>query len=58
VTDFQNTMDKVKEVTIFDKENITKKVKKNNPGIERYAEKIDTLVFKEMYNTYKNKYNE
>ena len=51
-------MDKVKEVTIFDKENITKKVKKNNPGIERYAEKIDTLFFKEMYNTYKNKYNE
>ena len=51
-------MDKVKEVTIFDKENVTKKVKKNNPGIERYAEKIDTLVFKEMYNTYKNKYNE
>ena len=35
-----------------------KKLKKNNPGMERYAEKIDTLVFNEMYNTYKNKYNE
>ena len=57
-TDFQNTMDKVKEVTIFDKENVTKKVKKNNPGMERYPEKIDALVFKEMYNTYKDKYNE
>ena len=51
-------MDKVKEVTIFDKENVTKKVKKNNPGMERYPEKIDALVFKEMYNTYKDKYNE
>ena len=56
--DFQNTMDKVKEATIFQKENVIKKVKKNNPGMERYPEKIDALVFKEMYHTYKDKYNE
>lgn len=56
--DFQNMMDKVKEITVFDKENVIKKVKRNNPGMERYPEKIDALVFKEMYNTYKDKYNE
>ena len=56
--DYQNMMDKVKEATIFEKENVTKKVKKNNPGMEHYPEKIDALVFKEMYNTYKDKYNE
>ena len=56
--DFQNTMDKVKEATIFEKENVIKKVKRNNPGMERYPEKIDALVFREMYNTYKDKYNE
>ena len=56
--DYQKTMDKVKEATIFDKENVIKKVKRNNPGMERYPEKIDALVFKEMYNTYKDKYNE
>ena len=56
--DFQNTMDKVKEATVFEKENVIKKVKKNNPGMERYPEKIDAIVFREMYNTYKDKYNE
>ena len=56
--DFQNTMDKVKEATVFEKEKVLKKVKKNNPGMERYPEKIDALVFKDMYNTYKDKYNE
>ena len=56
--DFENTMDKVKEATVFEKENVIKKVKKNNPGMERYPEKIDEIVFREMYNTYKDKYNE
>jgi hypothetical protein len=56
--DFQNTMDKVKEVTIFDKENVEKKVKKNNPGMEKYPEKINAIVFKELYGTYRDKYNE
>ena len=56
--DFENTMDKVKEATVFEKEIVIKKVKKNNPGMERYPEKIDAIVFREMYNTYKDKYNE
>ena len=56
--DFENTMEKVKEATVFEKENVIKKVKKNNPGMERYPEKIDAIVFREMYNTYKDKYNE
>ena len=56
--DFQDTMDKVKEITIFDKENVEKTVKKNNPGMEKYPEKINALVFKELYGTYKDKYNE
>ena len=56
--DFENIMDKVKEATIFDKENVIKKVKRNNPGMERYPEKINAIVFREMYNTYKDKYNE
>jgi len=56
--DFQNTMDKVKEATFFDKENVEKKVKKNNPGMEKYPEKINALVYKEMYGIYKDKYNE
>jgi len=56
--DHQNIMDKVKESTIFEKENVIKKVKHDNPGMEHYPEKINALVFKEMYNTYKDKYNE
>ena len=56
--DFQKTMDKVKEVTIFDKEKVEKQVKKNNPGMEKYPEKINALVFKELYGTYRDKYNE
>ena len=56
--DFQKTMDKVKEVTIFDKEKVEKQVKKNNPGMEKFPEKINALVFKELYGTYRDKYNE
>ena len=56
--DFQNTMDKVREATIFDKENIEKEVKKNNPGMEKYPEKINALVFKDLHNIYRDKYNE
>ena len=56
--DYQNVMDKVKESTVFQKEKVIKNVKRNNPGMEHYPEKINALVFKEMYNTYKDKYNE
>ena len=57
--DFNNTMDKVKELTFMEKEIAEKKVIKNNPGLLlRYPEKINALIFKEMNNTYKDKYNE
>ena len=58
IIDFQNTMEKVKEATIFEKENVEKIVKKKNPGMEKYPEKINALVFKELYGTYRDKYNE
>jgi hypothetical protein len=57
--DFNNTMDKVKEMTFFEKERIEKKIKKNNPGLLlRYPEKINALILKELNDTYKDKYNE
>ena len=57
--DFYNTMDKVKELTFIEKELAEKKVIKNNPGIlSRYPEKINALVFKELNETYKDKYKE
>ena len=57
--DLYNTMDKVKEMTFIEKENAEKKVKKENPGLlPRYPEKVNALVFKELNNTYKEKYNE
>lgn len=57
--DFYNTMDKVKELTFIEKELAEKKVIKNNPGLLlRYPEKINALVFKELNDTYKDKYKE
>ena len=57
--DFYNTMDKVKELTFIEKELAEKKVIKNNPGLLlRYPEKVNALVFKELNDTYKDKYKE
>ena len=57
--DFSNTMDKVKELTLIEKENAEKKVKYENPGLlPRYPEKVNALILKELKNTYKDKYNE
>ena len=56
--DYYRTMQKIKEDTFIERENAEKKVKYKNPGTEKYPEKINSLVFKEMYNTYKYKYNE
>ena len=55
--DYYNIMNKVKEQTELEREKAEKKVRYKNPG-ERYQERINALVFKEMYNTYKYKYNE
>ena len=55
--DHYNTMNKVRELTELEREQTEKKVRYKNPG-ERYQERINALVFKDMYNTYKYKYNE
>ena len=56
--DYYKTMQKIKEDTFIEREKAEKKVRYRNPGTEKYPEKINALIFKEMYNTYKNKYNE
>ena len=56
--DYYKTMQKIKEDTFIEREEAEKKVKYKNPGSDKYLEKINALVFKEMYNTYKYKYNE
>ena len=56
--DYYKTMEKIKEDTFIERENAEKKVKYKNPGSDKYPEKINALVLKEMYNTYKYKYNE
>ena len=53
-----NLMKKVKEMTVLEREKAEKKMKYKYPGCEKYTEKINALIEKEMYNTYKNKYNE
>ena len=56
--DYYKTMQKIKENTFIEREQAEKKVKYKNPGCDKYPEKINALVLKEMYTTYKNKYNE
>ena len=57
--DFNNTMDKVKEMTFLEKEKIEKKIRKKNAGLlPKYPEKINALIYKELIETYKDKYNE
>ena len=56
--DYYKTMQKIKENTFIEREQAEKRVRYKNPGSEKYPEKINALVFKEMYNTYKYKYNE
>ena len=52
------TMQKVKDLTWLEREKITKKVLHNNPGCALFPEKINSLINKEMYNTYREKFNE
>ena len=54
--DYYKTMGKIKEDTFIEREIAEKKVKYKNPGCDKYPEKINSLVLKEMYNTYKYKY--
>ena len=53
-----NTMQKVKELTWFEREKVAKKVLHENPGSSLYPEKINSLINKQMSNIYKEKYNE
>ena len=50
-------MKQVKENTWIEREKITEKIKHDNPGCEKYKEKIDSLVQKKMYNTYRDKFD-
>ena len=56
--DYYKTMEKIKQDTFIEREKAEKNVKYKNPGCDKYPEKINALVLKEMYTTYKNKYNE
>ena len=56
--DFYKAMKKIKANTYIEREDATKRVIYRNPGSEKYPEKINALVLKEMYNIYKYKYNE
>jgi hypothetical protein len=47
-------MQKIKENTFIEREQAEKKVKYKNLGCDKYPEKINALVLKEMYTTYKN----
>lgn len=56
--DYYKTMEKVKELTFIERENAEREVRHRNPGQDKYPEKIQALVNKEMFETYKDKYNE
>ena len=56
--DYERDMDKVKKMTILERENVEKKVIYNNPGLEKYPEKINALIFKDLQSTYDEKYKE
>ena len=55
--DHYRTMNKVKNLTNDEYMAVKENVLYNNPGC-KYPEKINALVFRGMYDTYKNKYNE
>ena len=56
--DFYKNMNTIKENTIFEKENVEKEILYEHPHLIKYPEKFNALVFKEMNNIYKNKYND
>ena len=56
--DFYKTMNKVRALTNDEYLTVRDDVLYRNPGSRKYPEKINALIFKQMYNTYRNKYNE
>ena len=56
ITYHYNTMNKVKQNLLFEREKIEKEIKSEFPEVEKYKEKIDYLVDKKMYNKYKKQF--
>ena len=56
--DYYKSMNKIKENTLLEKENIEKNILHNSPYLIKYPEKLNALVFKEMGNIYQSKYND
>lgn len=55
--DLYRTMKKVRDLTALERAEVEKSVLYRNPG-SKYKEKINAIVFREMFNTYRYKYNE
>ena len=51
----ERLLNKIKQDTEIEREKIEEKVIKNNPGINKYPEKINAMVYKEMKDIYKQK---
>ena len=56
--EYTKTMNKIIEDSSLERENIEKKILKKFPFLVKYPEKLNALVFKEMEDSYKNKYKE
>ena len=56
--EYYKKMNKIISDSSFEKENVEKNILKKYPFLVEYPEKLNALVFKEMDNIYKNKYNE
>lgn len=56
--DIYSTMNKVKQLTSNERTKVEKEVRYNNPGSSKKREKIDGIVHREMFNLYRDKYNE
>ena len=54
----EKLLKKIKEDTEIEREEVEKKIIKNNPGIKNYPEKINAMVYKEMKDIYKKKLKE
>ena len=50
-------MKKIKEDLFLEREKVLKKIKKENPRDEHNLDKLNSLVEKEMNETYKEKFN-
>ena len=56
--EYNKTMSKIKEDSSIEKENMEKYLLKKYPFLVNCPEKLNALIFKEMDNVYKSKYNE